>query len=101
MIYCFDLDNTLCVTKEGDYLNSLPIDFRIAKVNFLYEQGHTIKIFTARGSKTGLDWEELTKEQLRKWNIKHHDLILGKPDTDLFIDDKAIHSEDFDWQIVH
>ena len=99
MIYCFDLDNTLCLTIEGDYINSKPIVERIRKVNHLYEKGNIIKIFTARGSKTGLDWRELTLEQLAKWEIKYHELIFGKPDTDIFIDDKAIHSELFDWLI--
>lgn len=99
MIYCFDLDNTLCLTIEGDYINSKPIVERIRKVNHLYEKGNIIKIFTARGSRTGLDWRQLTLEQLTKWEIKYHELIFGKPDTDIFIDDKAIHSELFDWLI--
>ena len=99
MIYCFDLDNTLCITEEGDYVNSVPISERIQKVNELFEKGHLIKIFTARGSKTGIDWKELTCLQLEKWNVKHHELILGKPDTDLFVDDKAIHSDSFDWKL--
>ena len=97
MIYCFDLDNTLCLTVEGDYANSQPIIDRIKKVNLLFNEGHTIKIFTARGSKTGLDWTELTKTQLDKWNVLHHELIFGKPDSDFFIDDKAIHADSFAW----
>lgn len=99
MIYCFDLDNTLCHTEGGDYENSTPLIHRIDKVNYLFDEGHTIKIFTARGSKTGLDWTVLTESQLLRWNVKHHELILGKPDTDLFIDDKAINSELFNWNI--
>ena len=99
MIYCFDLDNTLCITIEGDYYNSKPIFERIKKVNSLFENGHTIKIFTARGSRTGLDWQELTVNQLNLWNVKHHELIFGKPDSDYFIDDKAINSELFNWLI--
>ena len=67
MIYCFDLDNTLCVTIDGDYQNSKPIINRINKVNRLYENGDRIKIFTARGAKTGIDWSELTKEQVNNW----------------------------------
>ena len=44
---CFDLDNTLCVTKGSDYKNSKPK--RNAKlVNKLYDKGYTIKIYTAR-----------------------------------------------------
>ena len=83
---------------NGDYSNSQPIAERINKVNSLYDSGNIIKIFTARGSKTGLDWKELTIKQLRDWGIKHNELILGKPDFDLLIDDKAIHSESFIWE---
>ena len=31
-----------------------------------------------------------TKNQLRKWNLKHHLLIMGKPSFDYFIDDKSL-----------
>ena len=54
--YCFDLDLTLCFTKGTDYENAIPIVNRIEKVNRLYEAGHIIKIYTARGSKSGLDF---------------------------------------------
>ena len=36
-----------------------------------------------------------TEKQLNEWNVKYHDLKLDKPFYDLFIDDKAINSEDF------
>jgi hypothetical protein len=31
----------------------------------------------------------LTKNQLKKWKVKYHHLIMGKPSYDLFVDDKA------------
>ena len=31
----------------------------------------------------------LTVKQLKKWNVKYHKLIIGKPSYDLIIDDKA------------
>ena len=31
----------------------------------------------------------LTMRQLKKWNVKYHELIIGKPSYDLVIDDKA------------
>ena len=37
----------------------------------------------------------LTEQQLRKWNIKYHNLILGKPAADFYIDDKGINDEDY------
>ena len=49
MIYCFDLDGTLC-THEEDYAKAMPFSDRILLVNALYEQGHKIIVDTARGS---------------------------------------------------
>ena len=37
----------------------------------------------------------LTKMQLDIWGCKYHDLILGKPSADYYIDDKAINDYDF------
>ena len=100
-IFCFDLDNTLCVTTGNNYQNSKPLKKKIKIVNKLFEKGHIIKIFTSRfmgrskenivkAKKMGYS---LTKSQLKKWKIKHHILIMGKPSFDISIDDKSI---DFD-----
>lgn len=96
--YCFDLDNTLCDSIDDDYPQSTPKVDRIRKVNKLYDEGNKIIICTARGAISRIDWAELTKEQLRLWNIKHHELWLGKPYADYYIDDKAINHFDFDWE---
>lgn len=98
-IYCFDLDQTLCVTEETDYFNSKPIPERIGKVNKLFHEGHRIIIFTARGSVSGLDFANLTQSQLNSWGVRYHSLLLGKPAADFYIDDKAVNSEDFDWEV--
>jgi hypothetical protein len=96
MRYAFDIDNTLVETAGNDYINSKPIQHRIDKVNLLYDQGHTIYLFTARGSSSGKDYFEFTKKQMNSFGIKHHQLIMGKPDVDLFIDDKAISANEWD-----
>ena len=44
----------------------------------------------------GIDWYDITKDQLIAWGAKHHELKLGKPVYDLFIDDKAINS--YTWE---
>lgn len=95
--YCFDLDLTLCFTKGTDYENAIPIVNRIEKVNRLYQAGHIIKIYTAKGSKSGLDFYELTKKQLSDWGVCFHELHLGKPAADLYIDDKAVAADAFPW----
>ena len=50
MIYCFDLDGTLCTKRQLDYQNAEPFVDRILHVNKLYDEGHTIVYWTARGS---------------------------------------------------
>ncbi len=98
--YCFDIDGTLCSQESSDYLRAKPIEDRIRRVNELYDQGHVIKLFTARGSKSGVDWSSATKAQIAQWGLRHHMLILGKPHADFYIDDKAVNSEDFHWGLV-
>ena len=89
-ILCFDIDETICKTYGADYLNSKPIKERIDQINELYEQGNTIKILTARGSVTGIDWTELTTKQLNSWGLKYHELHLTKPYADVYVDDKGV-----------
>ena len=38
---------------------------------------------------------DLTKQQLDDWGVKYHELIMGKPHADYFIDDKGVKDEDF------
>jgi len=97
MIYCFDIDGTLCTNTEGDYESAKPFYDRIAVVNALYSAGHVIKLFTARGSTTGIDWRKVTEVQLQSWGVIHHELIMGKPEADIFIDDKSFHADHWDW----
>jgi hypothetical protein len=61
----------------------------------LYDEGHTIIYWTARGATTGLDWSELTKTQLDFWGCKYHELRMGKPMYDVWVDDKAINDKAF------
>jgi hypothetical protein len=93
--YCFDIDGTIFHTPGSDYPNSQPIPHRIAIVNKLYEEGHQITFFTARGTTTGIDWRELTEAQLNQWGVRYHRLILGKPHADLYIDDKGANDKHF------
>ena len=97
MIYVFDIDGTLCtLVKNAEYEKAQPLINRIKSVNKLYEEGHYIKLYTARGSQTGIDWTDITKDQLCQWNLKFHELIINrKPHGDLFVDDKAINADLF------
>ena len=98
LTYCFDLDGTICNTVNKQYSESTPFVEVINKINELYDQGHQIKIFTARGTTSKIDHHDLTSSQLSKWGVKYHELIdKNKPHFDILIDDKAINSEDFEW----
>ena len=91
----FDLDNTLCRTQDGDYKKSLPVKCRIDIVNKLAKDNYII-IDTARGSMTGKKWTRLTKKQLKEWGVTYDELRVGKKVyADIYIDDKAINSNDF------
>ena len=96
MIYVFDLDGTLFDTPlENDYTKAEPIEDMIVLVNMLYEQGHIIKIFTARGSSSGIDHRKLTEQQLKKFGVNYHELIMGKPSAHVFVDDISMTPEQF------
>ncbi len=91
-----DIDNTICyLLNKTDYTTAIPYKKRIAKINELYTKGNQIIYWTARGTVTGINWENITLDQLKKWECKYHRLEMGKPFYDLFIDDKNINSERF------
>jgi mannose-6-phosphate isomerase-like protein (cupin superfamily) len=98
MKYFIDLDNTLCFTDKSDYNNSLPIHERIRYVNEIKSQGNEITIWTARGANSGIDHRELTLKQLNEWNVKYDHLLMGKPNYDVYIDDKSF-NVDSHWPV--
>ena len=96
-ILCFDLDGVICTTTKGQYNKSKPKKENIKFINEMYDEGHVVKVFTARYmtrcngniklvKKNGYDQ---AKKQLKRWKLKYHKLIMGKPSYDLFVDDKA------------
>lgn len=100
-VFQFDLDGTLCEVVKNhlghkQYEQAKPFADRIAKVNQLYDEGHLIKIETARGAQTNIDWLDFTKLQLAQWGVKYHVLRVGvKMHADFYIDDKGISDKDF------
>ena len=85
-----DIDNTICHTEGNDYKNSSPIPENIAKINKLYDEGHEITYWTARGQRSKNDYTMLTLNQLHLWGCKYHNLVMNhKPAYDLLICDKT------------
>ena len=101
--YVFDIDGTICTSKNSNYKKSKPIIDRINKVNELYDSGNTIIFHTARGmgrhgnnaTDAEAEFYELTIKQLTTWKVKYHYLFMGKPSGDFYIDDKGVSDEDF------
>jgi len=96
LIFCFDIDNTFCKTKGNYYEKSKPTYSAIKTINKLYENGHTIKIFTARymgrNNDNIRDKKKIylkIKKQIDSWGLKFHKLFISKPSADIYIDDKS------------
>ena len=91
MTFCFDIDGCIMTLTPGnDYNLAKPIQETVELVNNLFDQGHYIIIFTARGTKTGIDWSEVTKKQFDECGLRYHELRFGKPAADYYIDDRFI-----------
>lgn len=95
MIYMVDIDNTICYTTDSDYENSKPIKERIEHFNQLYDEGHEINYWTARGAKSHLDWKQFTQRQLEEWEVKYSSILFHKPHYDIWIDDKAQNDKEY------
>jgi len=104
-IVAFDMDEVLCSRTLEDggvekYYSCYPLKDMIDIVNECHEKGFHIIIYTARGmsifkgnvARVYDNLYALTKNQLKEWGVKHHDLIMGKPHYDILIDDKVINS---------
>ena len=86
-----DIDGVIASkTLNNDYSLATPMHTNIELLNALYEKGHYIVLFTARGYSTGTDWSDTTKKQMESWGVKYHELHFGKPNADIYIDDKFI-----------
>jgi CMP-N,N'-diacetyllegionaminic acid synthase len=91
LTFAFDLDGVLAtLVPDNDYLQAQPYAPAIALVNRLHEAGNRIVVYTARGSLTGRDWAEATRDQLRRWGVPYHELRFGKPAADYYVDDRMI-----------
>lgn len=106
-IVAFDLDDVICYRDSkyeqlgiNKYKHCKPNDKMIRIINLLYDDGHIIKIYTARGmTQFSGDIQmidnclrQLTTDSLDEWGVKYHELIFGKLHYDILIDDKAINS---------
>jgi dTDP-glucose 4,6-dehydratase len=91
LTFVVDIDGVVAsLTPNNDYHLAQPLTGTIEKINRLYDRGHRIVMFTARGSATGIDWSQVTRDQFARWGLKFHELRFGKPAGDYYIDDRLI-----------
>lgn len=102
----FDLDDTLCETTNGDYVNAQPVTEVIEKLRDYHAQGFIIVINTSRNMRTyNGNIGEINKNTLpiiADWLARHQvpydELYVGKPwcgFEGFYIDDKAIRPDEF------
>jgi hypothetical protein len=106
-IIAFDLDDVLC-HRSNQFENLGPLKYSycipnkkmIELVNSLYDDGHKIVIYTARGM-TQFNGNVIeiygqlytkTLNNLDEWGLKYHQLVMGKIHYDVLIDDKVLNS---------
>ena len=102
MKFCFDIDNTITAWNNNrDYENFKPDLEMVSYINSLYDSGHTIVLFTARGM-TSVGPGKIAQEivpglikNLQTIGLKYHELITHKPSYDWIIDDKAMRPDEF------
>lgn len=90
--FVIDIDDTLLFAEKVQcgncgrcfYCDKEKDQKEIDRVNYLYEAGHTIILWTGRN----WDYYQQTKIQLENHNIKYHELIMGKPQG-IYIDKDA------------
>ena len=101
-----DLDDTICVTKNGDYLNSEPKKEVISKLKEYQENDFEVVIYTSRNMRSfkgniGLI-NVKTLPNIINWldknKVPYDEIIVGKPWPSFggfYVDDKAIRPDEF------
>lgn len=91
-----DMDGTIC-TEMRQFSRCLaePKADAVQTINELYDAGNTIIIYSAR---TWVEYE-MTVDWLKRYGVKYHQLFMGKPIGDIWIDDRAITAKD-NWKEI-
>jgi capsule biosynthesis phosphatase len=100
MRIAIDLDGTICPIKlpEQSYSELLPIPGACERIRELRSAGHYIIIQTARNmatcesnlGKVMKNVGKITLDWLEKFDIEYDEIYFGKPNAEVYIDDRAI-----------
>jgi len=97
----FDLDGVLCeelnkVTGSDDYKSCRPLHSGINFFNEFKRRGWFVRINTSRFPED----KRVTQEWLSKYNILYDELVMGKPQADLRIDDRSLNPKYFNMETL-
>nr|WP_289055569.1 HAD-IIIC family phosphatase [uncultured Psychrobacter sp.] len=101
-----DLDDTICQTQNGDYVNSKPVPEVIEKMHEYKRLGFEIAINTSRNMRTYQgNTGKITANTLPiilKWlsdhNVPYDEIYIGKPWCGMegfYVDDRSIRPDEF------
>lgn len=100
-----DLDGTICPIKEkhGKYEDLVPFPGAVERMNDLKENGFYIIISTARNMETQganvgkvlRNIGKITLDWLDKYKIPYDEIYFGKPNAQVYIDDRALRFSDW------
>jgi capsule biosynthesis phosphatase len=95
-----DLDGVICPVKLPDesYADLLPLPGAVARMRGLRAAGHYLIIVTARNMATCQSNQgkvirnvgKITLDWLEQHGVEYDELYFGKPNAELYIDDRAI-----------
>jgi hypothetical protein len=98
-----DIDGVLCDEEDPVVSQRNPYMDRIAILNGMVDRGYTLDIYTSRGMKSSNNdpimsdrkYRMVTEQQLSFWGVKYTNLFFGKPNADIYIDNKNVTMSDF------
>jgi capsule biosynthesis phosphatase len=100
-----DLDGTICPVKkkEESYADLKPFPGAKEKIQQLRAAGHYVIIQTARNMETCQSCigkvikniGKITLEWLDKYGIEYDEIYFGKPNAEIYIDDRAFRFNDW------
>lgn len=101
-----DLDDTICQTENGDYMNSKPIYEVVKKMKEYKNKGFEIVINTSRNMRTyqgntgkiTANTLPIIIEWLNQNDVPYDEIYIGKPwcgFEGFYVDDKAIRPDEF------
>lgn len=101
-----DLDDTICQTENGDYINSEPVAAVIDKMHEYKRLGFEIAINTSRNMRTykgntgkiAANTLPIILKWLEQHNVPYDEIYVGKPWCGMegfYVDDRSIRPDEF------